>query len=85
MNTDKIACITGASSGIGEATAHALLDLGYRLIVMARREEKLQQVARDLELKGATVLPIILDVRDSNAVEAAFTALPHNITIIDNG
>lgn len=83
MKTDKIACVTGASSGIGEATAHALLDLGYRLIVMARREDKLQQVARDLEQKGAIVLPVALDVRDSNAVEAAFNALPENWKNID--
>lgn len=83
MNTNKIACITGSSSGIGEATAHALFDLGYRLIVMARREERLLKVAKDLKQKGAQVLPIVLDVRDSSAVEVAFTSLPEDWKNID--
>jgi len=83
MDQSKIACITGASSGIGEATAHALFSLGFRLIIIARRADRLEKVTSDLQTKGADVLSIVLDVRDSKAVENTFQNLPNDWKSID--
>ena len=47
----KIALVTGASSGIGRATAWALLDAGYRVAFNGRKREKLEEAAAKVELK----------------------------------
>lgn len=65
--------ITGATSGIGRATAIACHQAGARLIVAARREDKLKELADEL---GERCHPLLLDVRDREAVAGAFAALP---------
>ncbi|MEY4987467.1 MAG: hypothetical protein RL567_1246 [Bacteroidota bacterium] len=70
---NKIACITGASSGIGLATAIALSAVGYKLILCGRRQERLEALSK--EIKTESYL-LIFDVRDRNGVEAAFQTLP---------
>jgi NADP-dependent 3-hydroxy acid dehydrogenase YdfG len=77
---NKIACITGASSGIGLATAKALSAVGYRLILCGRRLERLE--ALKTELKTDSYL-LTFDVRDRNAVESAFHSLPESWQSID--
>jgi NADP-dependent 3-hydroxy acid dehydrogenase YdfG len=73
----KIVFITGASGGIGAATALAFAAEGAKLLLAARREEKLASVAAEAKQKGAqAVHTFALDVRDQKAVEAAVTALP---------
>jgi len=62
--------VTGASSGIGKATAEAFLEAGWTVGLLARRAEALQEVAQGQSL--ATVLPC--DVTDAEAVERAFDA-----------
>lgn len=63
--------ITGASSGIGEACARAFAGIRRDLLLVARREEKLGRVARDIAAKhGVAVHAEVLDVRDPAAVEA---------------
>jgi len=77
---DKIVLVTGASSGIGRACAHAFAQLGARLILAARREERLQALAAELSVPTHT---IALDVRDRAAVEAAIAGLPADWQAID--
>ncbi|MEK6547119.1 MAG: SDR family NAD(P)-dependent oxidoreductase [Bacteroidota bacterium] len=77
---NMIACITGASSGIGLATANALSAVGYRLILCGRRLERLE--ALSAELKTDSYL-LTFDVRDRNGVEAAFQSLPDAWKTID--
>ena len=58
----KIVLITGASSGIGEATARVLAAAGARVVLGARRIEKLQAIASEIEASGGTVRTRALDV-----------------------
>ncbi len=72
----KTALITGATSGIGEATAHRLAASGYNLILTGRREDRLKSVAHRLSDKyGIEVLPLVFDVRSREEVERALANL----------
>jgi len=73
----KIICITGASSGFGEACAQVFAANQYDLIITGRRIERLKDVKNVLEKKyGIEVLVLHLDVRNRRAVEKAFQDLP---------
>ncbi len=81
---DSIVFITGASAGIGEACALAFASEGARLLLAARRVEKLRALEPKLREAGApAVHSIALDVRDSRAVSAAIAALPEPWAAID--
>ena len=71
----KIALITGATSGIGEACARRFAIGGYDLILTARRADKLQAIREELEAKGAKVKTLVFDVRDAEAAEQALATL----------
>ncbi|MEO0406785.1 MAG: SDR family NAD(P)-dependent oxidoreductase, partial [Cyanobacteria bacterium P01_A01_bin.135] len=75
--------ITGASSGIGEACAHAFAKAGDRLILAARRYDRLEAVAQTLEATGCATHLVELDVRDRGAVADAITGLPSAWQAID--
>jgi len=80
----KIVLITGASSGIGAATALAFAAEGARLLLAARRTEKLAEVAHEAMEKGAPAVHCFaLDVRDRAAVPLAIAALSAEWAAID--
>src|ERR1017187_1484688 len=80
----KTVFVTGASSGIGAATALAFAAEGARLLLAARRAYKLATVAAEALARGAeAVHTISLDVRDRQAVQQAIGALPAEWAEID--
>ena len=80
----KTALITGATSGIGEATARLLAEEGYDLILTGRRSQRLRALKKELE-KGfrIEVLPLSFDVRDRQAARAALESLPEEWKAVD--
>lgn len=77
----KTALITGASSGIGRATAVTLAQADFRLVLTGRRREKLEELAR--QLAPAPIHLLTFDVRDRAATEAAIDSLPADFQDID--
>ncbi len=68
----RVALITGASSGIGNAIAAALVDDGLRVAALGRNEKRLRELEHTC---GEAVLPLVCDVRDEASVKEAFTAI----------
>jgi len=80
----KTVLVTGASSGIGRATAVAFAREGCRVLVCARRQERLGDVLKDLTAAGApAVHGFQLDVSDRGAVETTLGGLPAEWREID--
>ena len=72
----KIVMITGATSGIGFATAKLLAKKGYNLILTGRRNDKLQEIKEKLTHKyGVEIITLCFDIRDNTAVELAWNSL----------
>ncbi|MEL6263172.1 MAG: SDR family oxidoreductase [Cyanobacteria bacterium J06626_6] len=82
--TDKTVLITGASSGIGASCAYYFAEAGARLILSARRKEKLQTLADELQQKySAKTYLLPLDVQQSSTVNTAIAELPSDWQTID--
>ncbi|AFP29209.1 SDR family oxidoreductase [Marinobacter sp. BSs20148] len=79
----KIVIITGASSGLGESTARHLADRGAKLVLAARREDRLKSLTEELEAKGAEVLWQVTDVTDRKQVESLAAAAKNKFGRID--
>lgn len=79
---DKTALITGATSGIGLATARALAQEGCRLIITGRRDQQLEEITQELE-PLVPVLTLNFDVRDRERVFDLLTQLPEEFNQID--
>jgi NADP-dependent 3-hydroxy acid dehydrogenase YdfG len=73
---NNIALITGATSGIGEATAVALAGAGFDLIITGRREERLRVLENSLASQGTNVLALCFDARDRGETQRAIASLP---------
>jgi serine 3-dehydrogenase len=81
---DKIVLITGSSSGFGEACARVFAEQGAKLILAARREERLKNLANELKAKYRTeILTLKLDVRNNDDVQKAIEGLDENWKSID--
>jgi 3-hydroxy acid dehydrogenase/malonic semialdehyde reductase len=74
--------ITGATSGIGLATARLLAQHGFRLIVTGRRKERLGELSRELS-SITDIHYLVFDVREREAVQSAIQGLPENFATID--
>lgn len=73
---NKIALVTGATSGIGEACARKFAEAGYNIIITGRKADKLAEVAGKLETTGVKVHSLVFDVRNLGDVETALASLP---------
>jgi NADP-dependent 3-hydroxy acid dehydrogenase YdfG len=86
--TGTVALVTGASSGIGEATAVRLAELGAAVAILARRADRLEQLAKSIEERGATALVIEADVSHvkqvHDAVERTVSELGRLDTLVNN-
>jgi 3-hydroxy acid dehydrogenase / malonic semialdehyde reductase len=81
---DRTVLITGASSGIGEAAARAFAAAGARLVLAARRADRIEALAAELaEAHGTTSHAIQLDVRDAGVVTRMLEDLPPDWSGID--
>jgi len=69
---DKVALVTGASQGIGRATALALSESGAKVAAAARNTEKLKGLVSEIESKGGEALAVPLDVSDAVQIKTAF-------------
>jgi NADP-dependent 3-hydroxy acid dehydrogenase YdfG len=86
--TDTVALVTGASSGIGEATAIALAAQGATVVLAARRKERLDELAAKIEADGGTALALEVDVTDQaqavSAVEETVARFGRLDTVVNN-
>ncbi|MGW7020211.1 SDR family oxidoreductase [Streptomyces decoyicus] len=69
--TGRVAVVTGASSGIGEASAEHLAALGAHVVVLARRAERLDELAARIRKNGGRALALAVDVTDTAALQTA--------------
>ncbi|WP_163689143.1 SDR family oxidoreductase [Mycolicibacterium gadium] len=79
----RVAVVTGASSGIGEATAKRLAASGAKVAVLARRAERLDKLVNEIEQAGGTALAVPIDVSDAEAVRAAADRVARELGTVD--
>ncbi len=80
----KIALITGATSGIGEATAKKLAAIGYSLIVTGRRQERLEELKKAIEASGTECTTLCFDVRSNEECEKYLGPIEHVDLLVNN-
>jgi 3-oxoacyl-[acyl-carrier protein] reductase len=81
--TGKVAIVTGASAGIGRESARALAGEGATVVVTARREERLTELAAEIEAMGAKALIVAGDAREEDTAQRAVQAAIDNFGKID--
>jgi NADP-dependent 3-hydroxy acid dehydrogenase YdfG len=78
--TNKVAVITGASSGIGQATARRLVSEGVKVVLVARRKDRIDALANEL---GDAALAVVADVGDASQVAALFSIVKERFGGLD--
>jgi 3-oxoacyl-[acyl-carrier protein] reductase len=80
---DKVVLVTGASQGIGRATALALAEAGAKVAIAARNTEKLTSLAREIAAVGGQALVVPMDVADAAQVKTGFQQLLGKFSKLD--
>jgi 3-oxoacyl-[acyl-carrier protein] reductase len=80
---DKVAVVTGASQGIGHETALALAEVGAKVVVAARNEEKLAGLAGAIAAAGGEAFALKMDVADAEQVKAGFKQVIERLGRLD--
>ncbi|WP_210507726.1 SDR family oxidoreductase [Naasia sp. SYSU D00057] len=83
MSKQRVAVITGASSGIGRATALRFADDGWSVVLASRRGDALEELADECRARGGSALAVPTDVADENAVESLALAAVERFNRID--
>jgi 3-hydroxy acid dehydrogenase / malonic semialdehyde reductase len=73
--------VTGATAGFGAAIVRRFAAVGHRIVAMGRRNNRLEALANEFGL--VRIHPVVLDVRDRTAVEAAIGGLPPDFAELD--
>ncbi len=81
--TGKIAIVTGASSGIGAHFSRVLADYGAKVVVAARRLDKLDELVEEIRHRGGEAISVALDVTDSNSIAAAFDVAERQYGVVN--
>lgn len=81
--TGKTALITGASSGLGEHFATILSQAGARVVVAARRAERLQALVETIQAAGGQALAVTMDVTDADSIDAGFAQVEAAFGTVD--
>ncbi|MEW2452944.1 SDR family NAD(P)-dependent oxidoreductase [Streptomyces albus] len=82
--SSPVAVVTGASSGIGAATARGLAAAGYRVVLTARRKERIDALAAEITEAGQQAEAYVLDVTDRAAVDAFAGRFPTLDVVVNN-
>src|SRR5690348_3615167 len=81
--SDRVAVVTGASSGIGEATARSLAREGFAVALAARRKERINELAEEISGAGGKALAIPTDVADPDSAAALISTTKAELGSVD--
>jgi NAD(P)-dependent dehydrogenase (short-subunit alcohol dehydrogenase family) len=83
MTDQRVVVVTGASAGVGRATARLFAARGYRVALLARGTEGLDAAAEEIGFAGGRALPVEVDVADARAVAAAADTVADELGPVD--